>query len=370
MSNREDYVGDKNPTVLLYAMDNNLLPQSTWQEPIPSLDSIGDLADNAFANPYSRTYPCHTKAACMMSAVWDASKGATHPLVSANIRKHASAQGISEEVDNIYKHFEESFDKQAAATPPEPERQYALQIVDPATNEPDGYFDITYPHSVLSAAEEADTAYQRGQLGDPLMAKVANAIVKAATAFTLPVAELPITVQTFGTQRLPDPYRGQVIIASFAKKAGVKNIDDYTDTMLALQEMAKAASTPMDMVYAGQAAANHIYQLNNANGIYPTDLQETPHALVFGGPTIEDFQKEAASCVPIANVPVPAYAITALPDGVVLANFSKAAAATILAAKQGLEGQPSIEKSSAASDLLASLTPEATSNLLRILSEN
>lgn len=354
--------------MFLYAMDNNLLPQEAWKEPIPSLDSIGDLADTAFANPYSRTYPCHTKVACMLSAVWDASKGQEHPLVSANIRKHASAQGIGECVDSIYKHFEEVEEKQAAAVPPTPERQYALQIQQP-NNEVDGYFDITYPHSVIPAAEEATVAYRRGQLGDILMSKVANAIVKAATAFAIPVDELPQAVQVFGVPRLPDPYRGQVCISAFAKQAGVPDVSMYTDTMLALQEMMKEAHTTEDMILAGQAAEQQLYRLNNENGVYPAHLDDTPHAMIFGGPTVDEVIKVASSTVPIANVPVPAEAIQAIPDQIIVANFSKAAASTILQAKHGLAGGPSMEKSAAASDTLATLTPEATSNLLRILSE-
>lgn len=369
MTNRDDYVGDKNPTVLLYAMENGLLPQDMWKEPIPNEESISDLSDNAFANPYSREYPCHTKVACMISAVWDASKGSAHPLVSANIRKHASAQGIEAEVETIYNHFHEVEEKQAAAVPAQP-HQYALQITDPQTNTTDGYFDITYPHSIVPAAEEATLAYQRGQLGDPVMAKVAGAIMKAAMAFAVPVDEIPQTVRVFGVQRLPDPYRGQVCITDFAKQAGAQNVQDYLDTMLALQEMVKEAATMDEAIAAGTAAANHIYTLNNQNGIYPTGLSETPYALVFGGPSVDEFRKQADSCVPIANVPVPADVIASVPQNVILGNFSKEAAIQILQAQQVLQGAPSMEKSSAASNILARLTPEATSNFLRILSES
>lgn len=370
MSNREDYVGDKNPTPFLYAMDNNLLPQEMWKEPIPTTEDVADLADNAFANPYSREYPCHTKAACMLSAVWDASTGEKHPLVSANIRKHAAAHGVDADVNSIYEHFKATTEKSAAAEEVQPEpRQYALQISNPETNTVDGYFDVTYPHSVVPAAEEAVAAYRRGQLGDPLMAKVANSIVKAATAFAVSMEEIPQTIQVFGVPRLPDPYRGQVCVTAFAKQAGAPNVQDYTDTMLALQEMVKEAATVDAMMAAGTAASNHIYALNNANGIYPQTVDDTPHAIVFGGPRVDDFMRKAASCVPVANVPVPAEAIVALPETIILSNFSKEAAIRILQARQLLQGEVSMDKSAAASNVLASLTPEATSNFLRILSE-
>lgn len=371
MSNREDYVGDKNPTPFLYAMDNNLLPQETWKEPIPNVESISGLADAAFANPYSREYPCHTKVACMLSAVWDASKGSDNPLVSANIRKHAAAHGVGAEVEEIYDHFEEVSEKAAAAAPVAAvPHQYALQLTDPKTNITDGYFDITYPHSIVPAAEEATLAYQRGQLGDPIMAKVANAIVKAATAFAIPMEEMPPAIRVFGIQRLPDPWRGQVCIQSFAKQAGAPNVEDYTDTMLALQEMLKEAASAEAAWAAGMAAANHIHALNNENGIYPAALDDTPQAMVFGGPSMDEFRKQAETCVPIADVPVPADAILAVPQTVILGNFSKEAAIRILQAQQTLQGAPSMEKSAAASNILATLTPEARSNFLRILSES
>lgn len=364
MPKRDDFIGQNNPNVQIYAAENGLIPEYVDDAPIITEEDISGLDNTAFANPYARTYPCHTKVACVQSALWDA---ATHPgneLVTNNIKKMAAAHGVAEDVEKIYTHFREAFTKAAAPKPePEPEQTYALTLAHEQGHE-QGYYPTTYPQDVLQSAEEADQAYRAGNIGDVEYRKIASALIDAAESHAIPVEELPRTVRAFGTTRIPDPYEAALTVRDFCKRSGVdprpyvKEVEDLQGQM--------AEATDLDMaIKMANFVASKLVGLNLANGLTPA-MQDSPYTLLFSGPERAEFNKRAANTVYILDVPVPAQAMLSLPPEVVTSHFAPQAAGMIRQAQARLE-QDDLEKAAAAADIISQMTPEARKQLLRTL---
>lgn len=370
MTKRSDYLDNNNPGIFNYATTQGLFPDWALDSDMPSSDSVKELHNNAFANPYTREYPCHNKAATIMSAVWDAANHSEPELVTQNIKKMAAAHGISEEVENVYNHFEQAFmAKEASAMPAPVARQYALSIDHEGQNGlgVEGYYEITYPDDVILSAEKAASDYRYGNLGDVPMRKVASAIMDAVAHFNVPMDEIPLSVQTFGAPRIPDPYEAAYNIQEFAKSAGVSP-DPYMAVVGALANMLEKASSVQEYVTLGDLAAERLVELNTQNRLFPKEAS-SPIRLIFCGPTYEEVFAKAASVVPIMGIPVPKNVVLALGDDVIDVNFSKEAAATIKEAKNTLNQGDYIDYAEQASQNINKLPESASRHLLGLLSE-
>lgn len=366
MPTREDFIGQNNPNVQIYAADHGLIPAYVDDSPMITEEDMAGLDNTAFANPYRRTYPCHTKVACVQSALWDAATNPGNELVTNNIRKMAAAHGVSEDVEKIYTHFRDAFTKAAAANAEvkEEEPEYALELIDD-NGEKQGFFEVTYPQDVVHSAEEADKQYRAGNIGDSPLRKIASGLVKAAKRHNVPEEELPRTIRTFGTTRIPDPYEAEVTVRDFCKRSNV-NPAPYLDGVNRLQQFMEKASAITDAIMAANLVADGMVELNLRNGITPR-LEDSPYTLLFNGPELEDFNKRAASTVYIMDVPVPAQAVVGMPDEFVTAHFASKAASIIHQAQERLKGGDDLEKAAAAAELISQMSPEAKKELLRAL---
>lgn len=371
MATREDFIGQNNPAILKYATDNGLIPDDVLDSPMIQEEDLAGLANTAFANPYNRTYPCHTKVACVNSALWDA---ATHPgneLITANIKKMAAAQGLTEEVNAIYNHFENAFTKAAAAQPTQaaPEETYALTLThDDGTA--DNFFPTTYPLDVVHSAEDADRQYRAGNIGDSIFRKVASAIVEAAHAHRVAQSELPRNVRVIGTMRVPDPYMAELAVQNFCKRSNV-NPDPYMSEIHALQGAMEQVETMEDAIKMASVVADHLCDMNAANGLFAMG-EDSPYALIFQGPEMGDFMKHAGSTVYVMDVPIPAQEIINLPANMVDTRFAPQAVEMIHSAQAKLqeEAADDMAKVAAAAEILSQLSPGAKRQLLLALSQS
>lgn len=367
---REDFIGQNNPAIIKYATDNGLIPDDVLDSPMIQEEDLKELSNTAFANPYARTYPCHTKAACVNSALWDA---ATHPgneLVTANIKKMAAAQGITETVDNIYNHFEEAFSKAAAANEQTPvkEAAYALTLTKDDGSE-DHFFNITEAQDTIHSAEEADRQYRAGNIADPYFRKIASSIVGAAAEQGISQEELPRSVRAFGTTRVPDPYMAELAVRDFCKRSNVAP-EPYVQEVLALQAIMEKAAAMDEAMKAASYIADKMCELNLSNGLIPHE-EDSPYSLIFQGPTMEEFMKHAGSTVYIMDVPVPAKEVIDIPATTIDTQFAPQAGEMIHAAQAKLqeEAVDDMDKVAAAAEALSKLSPGAARQLLWVLSQ-
>ena len=369
MPTRDDYIGQNNPAIFKYATDNNLIPDDVLDSPMIQEEDLKDLANTAFANPYARTYPCHTKAACVNSALWDA---ATHPgneLVTANIKKMAAAQGIQAEVDNIYNHFAEAFTKAAAANEPQvKEAAYALTLTKEDGTE-DHFFNITEAQDTIRSAEEADRQYRAGNIADPYFRKIASSLVGAAAEQGVPQEELPRSVRAFGTTRVPDPYMAELAVRDFCKRSNVAP-EPYVQEVLALQAIMEKAAAMDEAINGASYIADKMCELNLSNGILP-GVEDSPYSLIFQGPTMDEFMKYAGSTVYIMDVPVPAEEVINIPATTIDTQFAPQAGQMIHAAQAKLQEETAdaMDKVAAAAEALSKLSPGAARQLLWVLSQ-
>lgn len=364
MPKRDDFIGQNNPNVQIYAAENGLIPDYVDEAPVITEEDIAQLDNTAFANPYARTYPCHTKVACVQSALWDAATNPGNELVTNNIKRAAAAHGVAEDVDKIYTFFSDAFQKAAAPKPvAQPEPQYAITLADDAGRQT-GFFETTYSQDVLNSAEEADRQYRAGNIGEPEFRKIATAIVEAAEQHALPVNELPRTIQVYGTDRLPDPYGAEIVVRDFCKRSNV-NPDPYMRGVNQLQQAMAQSDAIEDMIKMANMVADQMVQLNLHNGIVPK-TQDSPYTLLFSGPTRREMQKRAANTVYIMDVPVPAQAMLQLPATTIERRFAPQAAGVIKQAQARLQ-QDDMEKAAAAAELISTMSPAAIKQLLKTL---
>lgn len=364
MATRDDFIGQNNPNVQIYAAENGLIPEYVDEAPMITEEDIAGLSNTAFANPYARTFPCHTKVACVQSALWDA---ATHPgneLVTNNIIKAAAAHGVSEDVEKIYTHFREAFTK-AAAAKPEPPREYALTLTDDDGRE-DRFFDISDPVATMHSAEEADRQYRAGNIADPYFRKIASSVTEAAAAQGIDEKELPRSIRVFGTTRMADPYMAKPAMVAFCKRSHVDPAP-YLQKIAQLQAAMEKAAMMDEAQIVANAIADSIVDLNVSNGLTPS-IADTPYNLIFTGPTEEEMKKRAANTVYMMDVPVPAQAIIDIPDETIDTRFAPQAAGLIRQA-QGRLQQDDMDKAAAAAELLSQLSPGAMKQLLKNLSQ-
>lgn len=364
----KDYVQCENPAIFMRLHEENLIPDYVLESPRVTEEDTEGLSVVAFADPYTRSYPCHTKAACWQSAAWYAGTAGDEVHVRENIEKMAAAHGISEDVAKVFDCFNEEFAKVAEAEIVE-EPQYALSM------NLGGYqgrgFEQYYPinnyHEVTRSGEEVAEDYLGGMLPMPIMRKVASTLMKAAAAFDVPTCEMPRIVCQFGIQRLPDPFAAEVMI-DMRKRAGV-DIAPYVAMLTGLQEAMKKSASYTDSIALANNVADQMYQLDFDNGISYTGRVEDPYNLLFSGPAVEELEKAASQVVDIMNVNVPVVDFLNLSDEKIDAIFSKKAAAIIKQAKAQLEGSPAMEKTAAAANMLSTLPTEVSKILLSTLAD-
>ena len=365
----KDYVEANNPAIFSYLNEQGLIPEYVMKSACVTSEETDGLNAVAFADPYNRAYPCHTKAACWQSAAWFAGNHEETPHVKEAIEKMAAFHGIEQDVKDVFNCFESEFNKVAHAEIVDDEPQYALSLDfggDFGRGQQNHYPINTY-HEIIRSGEAAAEDYYSRTLPMPIMRKVASTLIKAATAHDVPMEEMPTVVCQFGIQRLPDPYAAQVLVG-IRKQAGI-NTDPYIALLDELQNAMTKIASHEEAINLANAVAEEMFDLDYDNGVRYSNRMPTPYDIIFTGPTVNDMEKFAASTVDIMNVSVPVVDFLNLSDEKIDAVFSQKLGAVIKQAKAHVAGNPDMEKTAAAEELLSTLPPEANKILLATLAD-
>ena len=365
----KDYVTAQNPAIFMHLSEKELIPDYVMESPRVTTEETDGLSVVAFADPYSRSYPCHTKAACWQSAAWYAGTQADTPHVKAAIEKMAAAHGISEDVQKVFDCFEAERVKVAHAEVVE-EPQYALAL-DFNGYEGRGYeqhYPINSACEVIASCDDAAEDYLGGILPMPVMRKVATALVKAANAHSVATCDIPGVVLRYGVMRLPDPYAAEAMLSHMRKNAGL-DTTPYVQAVANLRTALTKVANHTEAIKLAEATASTIYDMDCDNHVRYSARMLDPYELIFSGPTVDELEKAAAQVVDILHVDVPVADFLNLSDEKIDTIFSKNAAMVIKQAKQNVEGEPDMEKTAAAASLLATLPEDVNKVLLSVLAD-
>lgn len=365
----KDFTEAQNPAIFSHLNSQNLIPDYVMESDRITSEEADGLSVVAFADPFTRAYPCHTKAACWQSAAWYAGTQQDTPQVKEAIVKMAAAHGITEDVQKVFDCFDAERVKVAHAEAVTEEPQYALSL---DFNGYDGRgFEQHYPISstvdVLNSCEDAAEDFLGGILPMPVMRKVATVLVKAAADHNVEAYDIPKVVARYGVQRLPNPYAAEALV-TMRKNASV-DITPYLSIMSELKQAMEKAAGYAEAISLADNAAAQLYDLDMNNQIRYNARMEDPYALIFTGPCVADLEKYAAHTVNILDVDVPVVDFMNLSTEKIDAMFSKNAAAAIKKAKEAVSGEPSMEKTASAAATLASLPVEVNKVLLGVLAD-
>lgn len=359
-----DFLNDKTGAILNYAFDNELLPEFVKEASMDEIQDVQDLNDKAFADQVNRLFPCHTKEATVLSALYIAANHEQDEEVLNNLNKVASVFEVSDEVNNIFNHFNEAFEKVASDNTEEFIEKYALYLEDDENTK--GYYNISTKEDTLLSIKHLHEDFMAGGVQPHHMRKLACVVNQAAKDFNIVPEYIPSVITKYATAKMPDANvayqlielrdNGRVDMNRY-KEVIVKMANDLADSDMELDTMQTIADN----------AAEQLYCLDEEYNIKYASDQPNPYEVIYNGPTIEHIEKFAAEHVYISDIPVPVVDIINLSEDQVNNIFSKKAAETIINVKNELKGSSSVEKSAAAHEKLNELSEDVRSILLKTL---
>lgn len=366
-----DFVTDQNPALFAHLADKGLVPEYVMKSARVTSEETDPLSIVAFADPYNRRFPCHTKAACWQAAAYFAGNNMEEEHVKENIVKMAAAHDISEDVTAVFEAFHEELTKAAASQPKEEAlmRKYAMTL-DFEGFQGRGveeFYPVNSYSEVITAAEDATTDFHSARLPMMAMRKVACNIVDAANEFHVPVSELTPEIRNMGIKRLPDPFAASELIG-IRKDAGV-DVAPYKAVLDELGEAITKTASADDAIELADDVAAQIVKMDTQNGIVYNNRMPNPYDLIFTGPALEELNKAAAQLVVIEGVRVPVADFLNLSDSTIEKTFSSKIGEVIKAAKADVAGDCTIEKCASANEKMLTLSTDARKVLLAVLSD-
>lgn len=361
-----DFLNDKTAAILSYAFENNLIPNFVKEASMPDTDEVKDLRDEAFGNPYTREYPCHTSESTVLSAVYASASGEDRDVLN-NIYKKASAYDVHRYVNVIYDHFDNQFEKIAAAKEQEetPMVKFALSLVDENGRETAHYNTSTKEDTLLSI-KHLEQDFNCGGISPHHMRKIASNIMESAKEFDIAPGYIPHVITKYASKRIPNAAQAFELIG--LRKSACENINEYENIIEKLaNDLAECNGSEDAMMDIADKAAEELLVLDKVNNIKYAAAQPDPYDIIFNGPTMEEFEKFAAEHVRILNIPVPVADMLNLADDKINTCFSKQASEIISNVKVYLAGETSLQKSANAQNALEALNPEAAKHLLKLL---
>lgn len=360
-----DFLNDKTAAILGYAFQNDLLPEFVKEASMPQMEDVEDLRLEAFAKPETREYPCHTKEATILSALYAAATDQENDI-KENIIKFASSYDIQENVNDIFNHFNTLLEKQASEMEEQDTciEKFAMTLTDGEVE--NNYYNISTKEDTLVSINHLNEDYTVGAVKPHLMRKLACAIVKAANSFDISSNYIPSIIKDYATDKLPDVAMAYNLI-SLRKSAGVE-LDAYENIIEKLaSDISQSDMEYETLVKLADSAAEELYILDQVNNIEYSQEQPNPYEVLYNGPTMNQIEKFAAEHVRISDIPVPVVDFINISDNVINSNFSKQASELILQVKQNLQGELTVEKSAKAQESLNTLSEDVRKVLLNTL---
>lgn len=361
-----DFLNDRTGAVLNYAFENNLLPEFVKEASVDELHNVDGLIDEAFADKYNRLYPCHTKEATVLSALYAAANNNCESSVKDNIVKIASAFQINEEVESIFNHFEGEFEKIASENVEEPIQKFALYLED--DNGTTGYYDISDKENTLVSIKHLEQDFTAGGVQPHHMRKIASAIKSAAQEYDVAEAYIPSVINKYATAKLPDSNVAYELVG--LREANGVDVSRYQDVIVKMaNEISESDMSYSSIVDIADKAAEDLFVLDQEYGIKYASDQPDPYEIIYTGPTMEEINKFASEHVRISGIPVPVVDFVNISEDAVTSRFSKKASELILKVKEDLKGKTTLEKSAAAQAELETLSDDVRTVLLQTLAQ-
>lgn len=360
-----DFLNDKTAAILGYAFQNNLLPAFVKEASMPTKEDVEGLKDNAFANVYTREFPCHTKEATVLSALYAAANGEDEEILE-EISKKASVYGILDEVTSIFNHFDEQFEK-LASTDEEPLVKFALSLEDEEGNI-SNYYNTSTKEDTLLSIKHLEQDFNNGGIALPVMRKIAKVICDSVKEFDITPSYVPSVITKYAASCMPNVATALSLI-ELRKQAHV-NMEDYYNVLEKLaNDISNSDMTQEAIISIADNTAEQLFILDKAYNIKYASDQPDPYDVIFNGPTFEDLEKFAAEHVRILDIPIPAVDIINVSEEKVTSMFNKKASSIILDVKNALAQETSLEKTAYAQTKLEELTPDASKVLLQLLAD-
>lgn len=359
----QDFTTDTTAAIYAYADDQGLVPEFVKKASVISGEDTRSLPDMAFADPVNRLYPCHTKEATVMSAIYVQANMEDSHSIWSTVEKRAAAFDCTDEVNAIRKHFETIYDNAMSKKASEeevPMQKFALTIK--KDDEEHNYYDISTREDTLVSMSDVDRDFEAGAVELPWMRKLATAIMDAAVEFGVE-DNASSMLKKYAQVRLPDLQTAKSLIS-----ARTNDKDSYEFIMNKLASNLLDSESFEQAMEAADEAASLIYTLDKRAGVEYNDIQLNPYDIIFSGPTREDFEKFASSHVYISDVAVPVEDIVNVSDTRIQQTFSKNASAVITDAINPLRsGDITSDITHECHEKIASLDPAVRLKLLEVL---
>lgn len=358
-----DFTTDNTAAVFAYADSNGLVPDFVKQANVITKDDVKDLPDAAFADQVNRLYPCHTKEATVLSAIYHKSTLDDNPIIWDTIQKRAAVFEVQDIVEVIGQHFDDvmfQHEKSASADVQMPMEKFALTLTD--NGKEHNFYNISTREDTLVSMDDVNRDFASGNIELPWMRKLASTIMQAAEEFD--VAENATGVlKKFAQVRLPDVQKANALIST---RTNDKELYTYVLNKMA-NDLAQSQNFDQAMEIADQAASS-IYSIDKKAGLEYNDMQLDPYDIIFSGPTFEELDKHAATHVYISDVAVPVEDVVNVSNERITNTFSKNAASIISDAIDPLrQGQITSDITGECHVKLASLDPAVRLKLLEVL---
>lgn len=358
-----DFVTANNPAIFGYLQEKDAIPGYVLDSNKITKEEVDCLDKVAFANQVERLYPCHTKEACWESAAYFAGSGESDETVKANIEKMAAFHGIEEDVATVFSIFEGEMNKVASSEKKEDRLiKYALtlDLQGFQGRGVENFYPINTAAEVVASSDSCTADYNAGKIPMSAMRKVASAITEAAISCGVAPFELTEEVRSFGTRNTPDPYAAEILVRMRKSAAHDKLVSD-------LQEKLASVGSVEEAIEVTNAAADEMVVLDKNAGVRYGKGVLDPYAILFTGPTLEEFEKAAASTISLRGVNIPLDDFVNLADKDIDVNFSSKSASIIKEAKSYISAGQSIDTCVNINNKLAELNRDTQNVLLNVL---
>lgn len=365
-----DFVTDKNPDIFIELYNQGVTPDYVLDSDRYSEEDIDKLNRVAFADQEHKLYPCHTKAACWQSAAHFIGRQKDDKDIAACIEKMAAYHGITEDVNKIKPALGldkvEELEKKASEETPEENYALTVDFGDFENRGVQSFYPVNNYAQVIQASDDATEDFRAGKMPMGVMRKVAYIISNAADEMGVPMMELTAEVKSFGTKAAPDPNTAMLKLAS-RRNLGI-DMTPYETAITNLNNSMAGVSYD-DAINMANMVAEQLCLMDKSAGVRYSAQVPHPYALLFCGPTKADIEKAASSTVSILGINVPVVDLVNTRVSDIETRFTKEAAETIKTAIDTVRGDCTIEKSAAASNMIAGLSEEAQQEFLSILAD-
>lgn len=319
-----DYLRDQNPKSIIFVDDQGLTPAYVKQAAYPTLETTQKVHDNMFVYPGSRLLPLHTKEAAFLSAAYFYGASVQDELAETKIKRAAETFGIQDDVHKVKNLFNQVLAKSASQTESTP---YALTVEMSKSAGEQSFYPIGSADELEKSADQMSKDFHEGRLPLELYFDASRAVVKAASALSVPSNRIPRSVNQYGTPRCPDfAYASENL--HLRKAAGYITEDQhdlYKDILQGASDEYNSISTYAEKDEAMLKWAEAILEVDRMNGLdklYGKQVKDA-YSVLFSGPSYQEIEKAASETLLLVDQPVPLGALRAIPEKDISVRFTK-----------------------------------------------